>query len=349
MEIHSTNNISNSAYAIVIFIISLIAIFFLYNSIYKYFKRKTQHTEGVLDDFILELFRIPILWLIYWILLKILTNRIQLPAQYFSILEHFNSLFLIFTIAWINIQLVKAGSYYLQSKLSISEKDNLNARKNLTQINVFRSILKSLIIFIALSVALLSFEKARTIGLSLLTSAGILGIIIGFAAQKSIGMILAGIQLAITQPIKIDDVVIVEGEWGNIEEISLTFVVVKIWDERRLILPVNYFLEKPFQNWTKSNSDITGSIFIYVDYSFNVDIIREILPLMLQKTSNWDNRIMNIQVTDTKEHCKVIRVLLSSSDASKNWDLRTEIREELIDYISTNHPEAFAVIRHKSI
>jgi small-conductance mechanosensitive channel len=192
---------------------------------------------------------------------------------------------------------------------------------------------------------LLTFDAARTIGLSLLTSAGVLGIIVGFAAQKSIGMILAGIQIAITQPIRLDDVVIVEGEWGRIEEITLTYVVVKIWDERRLILPVNWFLEKPFQNWTRSNAAITGTIFLFVDYNFPVESIRTALPDILNGNSDWDGRTINVQVTNSTERYKEVRVLLSSTDASKNWDLRTTVREKLIDFINENYPDSFAKIR----
>ena len=158
---------------------------------------------------------------------------------------------------------------------SISEFRQPHARKSLTQIKVFKAIANSIVVIIALSASLMTFEQARTIGVSLLTSAGVVGIIVGFAAQKSIGMILAGIQIAITQPIRLDDVVIVEGEWGRIEEITLTYVVVKIWDERRMILPVSYFLEKPFQNWTRTGANITGTIFLYVDYSFPVENIRK--------------------------------------------------------------------------
>ena len=193
----------------------------------------------------------------------------------------------------------------------------------------------------------MTFEQAKTIGVSLLTSAGIIGIIVGFAAQKSIGMMLAGIQLAVTQPIRLDDVVIVEGEWGRIEEITLTYVVVKIWDERRLILPVTWFLEKPFQNWTRTNADIIGTIFLYVDYSFPVKSIRTALPDMLKGNPNWDGRVLNVQVTKSTEQYKEIRVLLSSADASKNWNLRTAIREKLVGFINVNYPDTFAKIRIK--
>ena len=194
---------------------------------------------------------------------------------------------------------------------------------------------------------MLTFKEARAVGVSLLTSAGILGIVVGFAAQKSLGLILAGIQIAFTQPIRIDDVVVVQGEWGRIEEITLTYVVVKIWDERRLILPVTWFLENPFQNWTRSDSAIIGSVFFYVDYGFPVESIRGVLPGMLKGNSNWDERIWNVQVTKTTEQYKEVRILLSSSDSSKNWDLKTEMMEKVIEFIHGNYPDAFAKIRIK--
>ncbi len=331
------------------FIAILVIVFFIYRRLFRYFRKKVLSTPGKLDDFILDLFRIPALWFIYWILLKAFTHLYLHNLSFFPILLHINSLLFIFSITWIIIQFIKAGTYYLQGKYDIGVSDNLNARKNLTQIKVFKGIANTVIIIIAIAVGLLTFDGAKTVGLSLLTSAGIFGIIIGFAAQKSLGMILAGIQLAITQPIRLDDVVIVEGEWGRIEEITLTYVVVKIWDERRLVLPVNYFLEKPFQNWTRSNADITGTIFINVDYDFPVDSIRNVLPNFLHGNTYWDGRILNVQVTNLTEQYKEIRILLSSSDASKNWDLRADIREKLINYINENYPETFAKIRIKPV
>jgi len=294
------------------------------------------------------MFKIPALWLIYWVLLKIFTHLFLSTFPIFPYFLHVNSLLLIFAISWICIQFVKAGEYYLLSKLDIGAEDNLNARKNLTQIKVFKGIGNSIIVIVAIAVSLLTFDQARTIGLSLLTSAGIIGIIVGFAAQKSIGLILAGIQIAITQPIRLDDVVVVEGEWGKIEDITLTYVVVKIWDERRLVLPVTWFLEHPFQNWTRSTADIIGTIYFNVDYSFPVDSIRKVLPEMLNGHPDWDERVVNVQVTKTTEQYKEIRVLLSSKDSSKNWDLRTDIREKLIDFINLNYPDTFAKIRIKT-
>lgn len=327
------------------FVVILVIVFYFYRYVFKFLKRVVSKTPRKFDDFILDLFNVPALWLIYWILLKLFTHIFLNRLSFFSYLVHIDTLLLIFSIAWIALQFVKAGAYYLQNRLDIGVDDNLNARKSLTQVKVFKRVVSSIIVIIAISIGLLTFEQAKNIGLSILTSAGVFGIIVGFAAQKSIGMILAGIQLAITQPIRLDDVVIVEGEWGRIEEITLTFVVVKIWDERRLVLPVTWFLEKPFQNWTRTSADITGSIFLYVDYSFPVESIRMVLPEMLNEFSDWDGRLQNVQVTRTTEQFKEIRILLSSADASKNWDLRAAIREKLIDFISVNYPNAFCKIR----
>jgi small-conductance mechanosensitive channel len=331
------------------FIALLVIVFFIYRYVFKILRRKVSMAPGKLDGFILNLFKVPALWFIYWVLLEIFIHFFLKSLSVFSILLHINAILLIFSIAWISIQFIKAGSYYLQNKLNIGASDNLRARKSLTQIKVFKGIANTLIIIISIAIGLLTFEQVRSIGISLLTSAGIFGIIIGFAAQKSIGMILAGIQIAITQPIRLDDVVIVEGEWGRIEEITLTYVVVKIWDDRRLVMPVTSFLEKPFQNWTRTNSAIMGTVFLYVDYSFPVDAIRKILPDRVNGNSDWDGRVLNVQVTKASEQCKEIRILLSSTDASKNWDLRADIREKLIDFINVNYPDTFAKIRIKTI
>jgi len=331
------------------FIAILVIVYFIYRYIFQFFKKRELKKSGKISGFILELFKIPALWMIYWVFLKIFTEIFLSKFAFYSYLLHINSLLLIFSITWIALQCTKAGAMYLQNKLDILAEDNLHARKSFTQIKVFNGIANSIIILVAIAISLLTFEQARTIGVSLLTSAGIIGIIVGFAAQKSIGMILAGIQIAITQPIRFDDVVIVEGEWGKIEEITLTYVVVKIWDERRLILPVTWFLEKPFQNWTRTNAKITGTIFIYVDYSFNVERIREVLPDMLKDNPDWDHRFWNVQVTKVTERYKEIRILLTSNDASKNWDLRAKITENLIEHININYPDTFAKIRIKEV
>jgi small-conductance mechanosensitive channel len=335
--------------ATVSFLAILVLVYFVYRFLFSLFKRRVLSSNRVLSNQAVELFKIPALWLIYWILFKIFARLFLSSLSVFPYLEHVNTLLIIFSVSWISLQFIKAGEYYLLRKFDIQVSDNLKARKTLTQIKVFKAIATSIIVIVAISVSLLTFEQARTIGVSLLTSAGIIGIIVGFAAQKSIGLILAGIQIAITQPIRLDDVVVVEGEWGKIEEITLTYVVVKIWDERRLVLPISWFLEKPFQNWTRSAADIIGTVFIYVDYGFPVESIRIALPEILQDNPNWDKRVVNVQVTKVTEQYKEVRILVSSSDSSKNWDLRTEIREKLIDFINEKYPDTFAKIRIKTI
>jgi len=335
--------------AIVSFLGILLFVYFIYSYFFPAIIRKIFHSGDKRESFLIQLFKLPALWLIYWILLKIFSSYFLTELPIFPYLEHLNTILIIFFVAWLLIQAIKAGEYYLMKKYDMEAADNLIARKNLTQIKVFKAIANTMIILVAISIGLLTFQQARTIGVSLLTSAGIIGIIVGFAAQKSIGLILAGIQIAITQPIRIDDVVVVEDEWGRIEEITLTYVVIKIWDERRLVLPITWFLEKPFQNWTRSNADIIGTIFIYVDYSFPVDTIRTLLPELLKDNTDWDRRVVNVQVTKATEKYKEIRVLLSSVNSSKNWDLRTEIREKLINFINENYPDSFASIRIKTI
>ncbi len=344
MEKYLNNDIARLVIAGSSFIFLLIILFFVYKYLIAFFKKKLQ-TSGKFTGFLIDLLKIPALWIVYWILLKIFSSIFLSDYSFFPYLLHINTLLIIFSITWIATRLIKAGAYYLQNKLDVGALDNLNARKRLTQIKVLIGLANSLIIVIAVAVGLLTFDKARAIGVSLLTSAGIIGIVVGFAAQKSLGLVLAGIQIAFTQPIRIDDVVIVEGEWGRIEEITLTYVVVKIWDERRMILPVTWFLEKPFQNWTRTTSDITGSIFLYVDYNFPVESLRKIIPELLKGNNNWDGRIWNVQVTKATEKYKEIRILVSSSDSSKNWDLKTDLMENLIDFINENYPGSFAKIR----
>jgi small-conductance mechanosensitive channel len=326
-------------------VVVIIVFLFVYLFIYKRLKIYTRKTDNKWDDFMLDTFKIPLLWLLVWIMIKSFAHLFLKDLNVFTYLIHANNIVLILSVGWILIKFVKLGSYMLNKKLDINASDNLNARKRLTQLIVFQNIADTIIVIVTVSVILMTFDGARIIGKSLLTSAGIAGIIIGFAAQKSIGMFLAGVQIAITQPIRLDDVVIVEGEWGRIEEITLTYVVVRIWDERRLMLPVNYFLEKPFQNWTRTSANIMGTVFFYVGYDLPVQAIRDFVPQILKDNPNWDGRVFNVQITNSNELYKEMRILVSSSDASKNWDLRTEVREKVIDFIQANYPDCFAKVR----
>jgi small-conductance mechanosensitive channel len=259
------------------------------------------------------------------------------PAGY---LLHTLKLVFITTVAWLIIRFINLGRELIMMRYDLQEKDNLKARRVFTQFRIIERILIFIIILIAIAVALMTFEQIRKIGVSLFASAGVAGIIIGFAAQKLIGNFLAGFQIAITQPIRIDDVVIVEDEWGWIEEITLTNVVVRIWDKRRLILPTTYFIEKPFQNWTRVSADILGTVYLYTDYNVPFDKLREKLTEILESDQNWDGKVNVLQVTDSTEKTVEIRALMSSADSPSAWDLRVNVREKLIEFLQKNYPES---------
>jgi len=252
---------------------------------------------------------------------------------------------LIATGAYLLIRLVYGIDDFLESRLGLHQPDNLDARRTVTQLRVLRSVLVCFITFTAIIVILLSFDGARQIGAGLLASAGLAGLVIGFAAQRALGNLLAGFQIAITQPIRLDDVVVVEGEWGRVEEITLTYVVIRIWDERRLILPISYFLEKPFTNWTRESSEILGTVFLYTDYTVPIDALRRELDRLLETSEHWDGRVKGLVVTDSKPTTLELRALVSARDGGAAWDLRCEIREGLIGFLQREYPEALPRFR----
>ncbi|MHA6248314.1 mechanosensitive ion channel family protein [Pontibacter sp. CAU 1760] len=251
----------------------------------------------------------------------------------------------IIAFAWILINLTDVARDIVRRKFEIDQTDNMRIRKLFTQLTFLKRLTVSIIVFIAIALILLTFESVRKLGTGLLTSAGVAGIVIGFAAQRSIANLLAGLQLAFTQPIRIDDVLVVEGEWGRVEEITLTYVVLRIWDNRRLILPLNYFIEKPFQNWTRTGSDLLATVYLYTDYTVPIDAIRAELGRILDKTDLWDRRVSGLQVTDSKERTLELRVLVSANNSSLAWDLRCLVREKLILFIQLNYPDALPKIR----
>jgi small-conductance mechanosensitive channel len=210
---------------------------------------------------------------------------------------------------------------------------------------VLTRVLGTIVVVVGIALALLTFPGVQKIGASLLASAGIAGLVLGIAAKSILGNLLAGLQLAFSQPISIDDVVIVEGEFGKIEEIGRTHVVVALWDQRRLIVPLTHFIEKPFQNWTRVTSDILGTVFLWVDYGMPVDPLRAELRRICEAAPEWDRRLCLIQVTETSEGAMQLRALVSAADASRNWDLRCIVREKLIDFIHREYPEHLPRVR----
>jgi len=269
------------------------------------------------------------------------------PKDFDNLLEKLSSILLIIGLAWTINVLVNIAKLNILIKYDFHEADNLKARKLYTQYNILEKIIFFIVILIAVGTILMLFDGVKNIGVSLFASAGIAGLIIGLAAQRVLATILAGLQIAITQPIRLDDVVIVENEWGWIEEINLTYVVVRIWDKRRLIVPSTYFMEKTFQNWTRTTAEILGTVFIYTDYSIPVDSIRNELTRLLEENPNWDGKVNVLQVTNAREDVLELRALMSAANSPKAWDLRVYIREKLIDYIKREHPDCLPKTRIK--
>ncbi len=289
--------------------------------------------------------KIPVLLLLLNISLLV---PFMLETELNTIENAFLDLFqitLIFIISWVIIRLMHLFRVYITRKHRIDVDNNLKARKIHTQYALLERILRVLIIFFAIASALMTFEPIQQIGISLFASAGVASLIIGFSAQKILASIIAGIQLAITQPIRVDDVVIVNGEWGWIEEINLTYVVVKVWDRRRLVVPTTYFIDNIFQNWTRKSSFILGTVFLYTDYTIPIDEIRRELDRLLQETELWDNKVKVVQVTDATEKTMEIRVLVSAEDSPTAWELRVYLREHLIKFIQENYPESLPKTR----
>ncbi len=247
---------------------------------------------------------------------------------------------LIVSFAWAFTEITNILKYELLKRFDMNSEDNLKSRKLHTQINLIEKVIVFVIIIVATGLIFLSVDGIREIGVGIFASAGVAGIIIGLSAQKIVGALLAGIQIAITQPFRIDDAVVVEGEWGWIEEINLTYVVVRIWDKRRLVLPSTYFLEKPFQNWTRTTADIIGTVFLYTDYTIPFDALRDELTRQLESTPLWDGQVNVLQVTDSKENIVESRILVSAKNSPTAWDLRVLIREKMIQFIQNNYPES---------
>jgi small-conductance mechanosensitive channel len=262
-----------------------------------------------------------------------------------TVIQNAVSLALIGTVGFILVQFVDAVAELVLKRYQLDVADNRVARGVYTQVMVLKKIAVGVIAVFAIASMLMVFQSVRQLGTAMIASAGVAGIVIGFAAQKSLGTLLAGFQIAMTQPIRIDDVVIVEGEWGRIEEITLTYVVVRIWDLRRLVVPITYFIEKPFQNWTRASADILGSVFLQVDYAVPVDAVRKELTRILDASPNWDRKVNVLQVTDAKERTIELRALASSSDASKSWDLCCEVREKLVAFINQHYPDSLPRLR----
>ena len=287
----------------------------------------------------------PLQWMIILFAFNFFITLAKFPEDIEKAAKQFVALILIAVISWLVVCMTKVIEDVVLARFDVGQKDNLKARKIHTQLRVTRRIIIVVVFIIALGTMLMTFERVRQLGTTILASAGILSIVVGMAAQKTIATFIAGLQIAFSQPIRIDDVVIVENEWGWIEEINLTYVVVRIWDLRRLIVPVTYFIEKPFQNWTRTSADLLGSVYVYADYNAPIDALREQLRVILEGSEYWDKKCCVLQVTNTTEKTIELRALMSAGDGPTAWNLRCQVREKLVKYINENHSDTLPKLR----
>ncbi|NAY91361.1 mechanosensitive ion channel [Muricauda sp. JGD-17] len=283
----------------------------------------------------------PTFYLIPLLLLRPVISYFSVELFWEKVLEAL----IIFCFAWVLIGLVLAVEEVIKEKFSMDGDYVASERKALTQLRFLKSMAMVVIITIAVSAVLWNIPSARQLGSTILTSAGVLGIIIGVAAQKSISNLIVGLQMAFTQALKIDDEVVIEGEFGNVEDITLTYVVVRTWDWRRLVLPLNYFNDKPFVNWTFNSRPLIASVYLYVDYTLPVEELRDKLKEILAHDERWDKNIADFEVTDTNNRTMEVRASFSVENATDAWSLRCKVREVLVAYIKENYPGALPKLR----
>ncbi|MBO0755210.1 MAG: mechanosensitive ion channel family protein [Bradyrhizobiaceae bacterium] len=243
-------------------------------------------------------------------------------------------------LGWIALIAIDLATGVYLRRFQLDSEDNLLARKHVTQVRILKRSVDTLAVVITVSLALMTFEPVRQYGISLFASAGVAGIVAGLAARPVLSNLLAGVQIAMTQPIRLEDAVTVEGEFGWIEEITSTYVVLRLWDLRRMIVPLSYFMEKPFQNWTRQSSALIGSVFLYLDYTAPVERIREKLSEIAKNSNLWDGKVANLQVSDCKTSTIELRALVSARDSGALWNLRCQVREQLIAFLQQQFPNA---------
>ena len=259
--------------------------------------------------------------------------------------QRWTGLLLIAVVTWLVVRVVNGTARAVVAAHPVTVADNLAARRIHTQTRAIAKTLVGLIVVIGASLMLMTFPAVRQIGTSLLASAGLVGIVAGFAARPVLGNLIAGLQIGLTQPIRIDDVVIVQGEWGVIEEITGAYVVVRVWDQRRLVVPLQWWIENPFQNWTRNTSELIGTVFLWVDYRMPLAPLREALKAACEASPHWDRRLALLQVVEGGETAMQLRCLVTAASAPQAWDLRCDVREALIDFVQREYPQFLPRLR----
>jgi small-conductance mechanosensitive channel len=297
-------------------------------------RRIAKRTATQWDDELVEAARGPTRLIVGVMILWIIDDPLRFSPNVAMIAHRIAFPVLVVAVAWLVMGAVSVGTKWILSRLPTEPGDELKSRGLRTQLTVMRRVTSVILVVVACAVVLMQFEFVRSVGLSLLASAGLVGVVLGFAAQKSLAGVIAGVQLSITQPIRIGDTVVMDGETGTIEEINLTYVIVKVWDERRLVVPITKFLETTFQNWTRVAPELLGTVTLTVDYAAPVDRIRDEVDKIVRGNPRWDGRTCKLQVTDVGDKAMTLRVLISARNADDAWDLRCTIREKMMRFLA---------------
>lgn len=281
----------------------------------------------------LGLLLMPVRLLFVLIALASIVYYVRMPGELKELLIHILSIGSIIGVSWFALRIFAAIETVIQQRYRDAGKSNIEARRITTNVSLLRKIVNVLVVILAIAGVLMTFQTVRQIGLSILASAGLAGVVIGFAAQRSLQTLIAGIQIAITQPVRLGDIVVVENENGRVEEITLTYVVLRLWDERRIIVPITWFIDKPFQNWTRSSLELTGAVMLRVGYHVPVDEVRREFERIVARSPLWDRRVARLEVTDSGDATMELRALVSAANSTDLWALRCEVREKLISFI----------------
>jgi small-conductance mechanosensitive channel len=326
-------------------VVAVLAAWVVHAFLFFLLKRMTKRTKTDADDTLVIGLRKPCLLAFPLLGIQLVLPQIGLPQEALGFLRHMNGIALIASVMWILMALIRAVEQIILSHYRLDVSDNRHARHLHTQFRIMRRTLITVVIIIGSAAILMTFPTVRQLGTSLLASAGIAGLVLGLAARPTIENLVAGMQLAFTKPVTIDDVVVIQGEWGRIEEITATYVVVRIWDQRRLVVPFSWILQQPFQNWTRTTADILGTIYLHADYTVPVDELRAELERILKESPKWDGRVCGLVVTDAKAETLELRALVSAADSGSAWDLRCDVREKLIAFLQREYPHCLPRVR----
>jgi small-conductance mechanosensitive channel len=310
-----------------------------YNLVLRLLGRISGHF-GAMPHMLIEAGRRPVALILLISTIGAALPAAGLPTRPTTLIAQTMVVLAVLAIGWGASNTMQVAATIYLSRFRIDVDDNLLARKHVTQVRILLRAGQTLIVMVTIAIALMTIPAVRQFGVSLFASAGAAGIVLGLAARPVLGNLLAGIQIAITQPIRVEDAVVVEGEWGWIEAITSTYVVVRIWDLRRMILPLTYFIEKPFQNWTRESADLLGSVLLNVDFTVPVDAVRVALNDIVHASKLWDGKVAVLQVSDIVGNMVQLRALVSAINSGKAWDLRCEVREKLIAFLQRNYPDA---------